>query len=295
VKSTKTRKGHIIAALRTSIRKKASNIKESLSSLLRLVNLTKVISNKYTLLMAFFVYIYGMFIGPLIVRCDWAYIQSVWDRWQSFNVGVLALISSVLVFKATKYHSEQTRERQFKAARAMLPDALSELTAYLKSAARSLDELWDDYEQASLPSDSDFEIPYPLLPVKARETIKECISNANEDVGDYLARILSNLQVFDARLSGMCEECKGQYRVSPSANNVNAAMILAAKIHALIGNIFEFSRGRKEFSTIELELHHYMTAYALLNLEVGMGLDKYTDLTSMTVNSINSTEGVFSL
>lgn len=109
VESTKTRKGHIIAALHTSIHKKTTNIKESLSSLLR-----KVISNRYTLLTPLFFYIYGMFIDPLIVRCDWVYLQSVWDRWQSFNVGILALISSVLVSKATKYHSEQVRERQLK-------------------------------------------------------------------------------------------------------------------------------------------------------------------------------------
>lgn len=230
-----------------------------------------------------------------MVNFDWVYLQSVWERWQSLNVGVLALISSILVFKATKYHSEQARLRQFKAARAMLPDALSELTAYLKSAAKSLDQLWDDVEQSSLPTDSDFEIPFPQLPIKARETIKECISQANDDVGDFLARILANLQVFDARLTNMCEDCKGEYRVSPTEHDVKAAMILAGKIHALVNNIFEFSRGREDFSVVELELHHYMSAYALLDLEVGRGFDKYTGLTAMTVKSIGATDGVFSL
>ncbi|WP_338456465.1 hypothetical protein [uncultured Alteromonas sp.] len=230
-----------------------------------------------------------------MVKFDWVYLQEVWSRWQSLNVGVLALISSVLVFKATKHHSEQERQRRFKAARAMLPDALSELTTYLKHAAKSLDQLWDDFEYSAVSSDSEFEIIYPKLPVKARETIKECISQANDDVGDYLARILANLQVFDTRLSEMCEECKGKARKSPHGQEVKVAMILAAKSHALVSNIFEFSRGITKFSAIELELHHYMSSYALLELEVGTGLDKYSDLTAMTVKSIRSKEGVFSL
>ena len=53
-------------------------------------------------------YVYSMFIVPFQQsQGNWEYVQNVWDRWQGLNVGVLALVSSIIFFKASLlYQSE---------------------------------------------------------------------------------------------------------------------------------------------------------------------------------------------
>ena len=235
-----------------------------------------------------------MFIWPLITTFEWEYLQRVWDRWQSLNVGVLALISSVVVFKSTKYQSEQARVRQYKAARSMLPDALSELDSYCHKAVKSLRALWGDCTQlAAVAPEKDYEITYPKVPQKVMTAFKECINFAEAETGDYLANILSNLQVFDSRLSDMCDKCKGKYRESPLPYNVKVNIILLSRIHALKDGFYDEARGIGEFKPEALTLDQYIQSFALLNLDVGKGYDEFDDLLEMTEKAINSKSGVF--
>lgn len=265
-----------------------------IDDLLDLNRLINVISHKYTISLISLVYLIGMFLWPIIAKPEWEYLQSVWDRWQSLNVGVLALISSVVVFKSTKYHSEQTRERQYKAARSMLPDALSELDSYCFKAVKSLRELWEDCTLlAAVATEKDYEIKYPRVPPKVMTAFRECISFADTETGDYLANILSNLQVFDSRLSEMCEKCKGKYRQSPLPYNVKVNIILLSGIHALKDGFYDEARGIGEFKPEALTLDQYIQSFALLNLDVGRDYDEFDDLLEMTEKAINSKSGVF--
>ena len=76
-------------------------------------------------------YVYSMFIVPFQQsQGNWEYVQNVWDRWQGLNVGVLALVSSIIFFKASFYKVEQERKQNFIAARAFLPEVFSELIYY---------------------------------------------------------------------------------------------------------------------------------------------------------------------
>lgn len=55
-------------------------------------------------------------------------VQSIWHHWQALNVGMLAFMSSLVTFYISKFNANNQRERNFVAARAFLPEALSELT-----------------------------------------------------------------------------------------------------------------------------------------------------------------------
>ncbi|MEW8626991.1 MAG: hypothetical protein AB2551_14655 [Candidatus Thiodiazotropha sp.] len=80
-----------------------------------------------------FLYFISMFIIPLVDNAlNWGGIQNVWDRWQSLNVGMLAFISSITAFNISRFNANKQRERDFLAAKAFLPDALSELIDYFE-------------------------------------------------------------------------------------------------------------------------------------------------------------------
>ena len=77
-------------------------------------------------------YVSSMFIYPwFALEWRWSSVEDVWDRWQSLNVGMLALISSITAFNIGRYNAEKQRKREFMASKAFLPDALSNLASYL--------------------------------------------------------------------------------------------------------------------------------------------------------------------
>ncbi|MBJ4011329.1 hypothetical protein JGD23_22805, partial [Salmonella enterica subsp. enterica serovar Kentucky] len=61
---------------------------------------------------------------------NWSYVQEVWSHWQTLNAAMIAFTASLLAVYAAKYHEEQNRESQLLAARALLPQTLSDLTKY---------------------------------------------------------------------------------------------------------------------------------------------------------------------
>jgi hypothetical protein len=59
-------------------------------------------------LLAASLYAFCMLIWPWIAGCgDWGYVQNVWNRWQSLNVGMLAFISSITAFNISRYNAEK--------------------------------------------------------------------------------------------------------------------------------------------------------------------------------------------
>jgi hypothetical protein len=290
---SQTIEGPIIASLASFTRQKLRTFKILAGNALTLNRLTDLVSNRYTLLIIFLAYLWGMFIGPLIVSFDWEYLQKVWERWQSLNVGVLALISSVLVFKATKYHSEQTRERQYIAARALLPEAMSELDDYCLGASKALKTLW--YEEQSLHDVSEFSVSYPELPQKYKSTFRDCISYSEKNFGTHLARIIANLQLFDSYLSSSCKPKNSKKRDDVSQHRVIVMMVLLSKIHALVNLSYAHARGLEEFQLRELTIDDYEKSFTLIGLIHYLDYEETDEVRSMAHKAIAKPSGVFSL
>lgn len=236
-----------------------------------------------------------MFLGPLLINPEWVYLQNVWERWQSLNVGVLAFVSSVLLYKATKYNAEQTRLRHFNAAKAVLPAVLVELSVYIKDSVNSLDKLWEARIFDDIASHEGFEVTHPELPFESLKALKECISLADQNVGNYLSRVISNLQVIDMRLATMCRMCKGKQHITPTPESIEVMLIVAAKSYSLVSNLFEYSRNRSEFPSDNLTIEDYEKAYMGLNVDVSQAFSKYNDLIGKTCKAVESPSEVFSL
>lgn len=224
------------------------------------------------------IYAISMFIMPwLQVNADWAYVQSVWDRWQSLNVGMLAFFSSITAFNISRFNAERQRERDFLASKAFLPEALSELVSYLKSSATLLKQGW-----AAEPGRNP-EFVVPRLPEGYKSIFGDCIRHATPDVGDYLSQILVWLQVHDARLETYAHQDQESGHFSPQKHNLMNYFFRLGELQAMVNKLFDFARGMGEFDSSPLVWNDFHTAFVnlgiyedLIRIDGGVDLREYT-------------------
>lgn len=222
-----------------------------------------------------FVYLMSMLIAPWVAG-DWAYVQEVWDRWQALNVGVLAFSSSVIAFYISRYGETKQRYRRFIAARAFLPHALSELTSYCESSSTLLREAWNKLANMEEPR-TPLESKLPELPESYKETFSRCISDADPEIADYLARILVKLQVHHSRVDRL-KNSFGDSAMLWDRDTVTIYLLNLGELQALINKLFGYARGEKDFDGSRLLWEDYYNAYCCLHIhyEGGDDLKEYT-------------------
>ena len=206
-------------------------------------------------------YIVCMFAAPWLQgNWDWCYVQNVWDRWQSLNVGMLAFVSSLVAFNIAKFNAEKQREREFAAAKAFLPAALSEIITYFKESAAVFQLGWE--AQPGVRPD----FVSPRLPQGYKDIFTKCIQHAEPEVGEYLSRILMRMQIHDARLRGYIGEENGGRRFTPQKHNLITYFYRIAELQALVGKVFNFARGLEPFDASDLVWEDFRNAFG--NLDV---------------------------
>ncbi|UAB68703.1 hypothetical protein INR79_09070 [Vibrio sp. SCSIO 43132] len=217
----------------------------------------------------FLAYAYAMFIHPVINSGgSWKYVHSVWYSWQALNVGMLAFSSSVIAFNISKYNGKKKREREFVAAKALLPESLSELTKYLKKCTPMLVNAWERASDCSDRCSTPLVHSHPELPQSYRAVFSSCIASAENEVGEYLAYILMRLQIHHSRLSSLQNEFSEDEHVSQIPENIMSYMYCLAELQALINKLFGFARSIEGFDGNNLTLEDFGTAYCMLNIEV---------------------------
>jgi hypothetical protein len=201
------------------------------------------------------IYFFCMIIAPGIVG-DWNYVQNVWDRWQGVNVGVLAFAASFIAFEVTRYKESRQSEREFLASRALLPEALSELTAYLKDSTRVHMAAWNN----AAP------VPPALIPSEYKVVFANCIRHASSDIGEQLSDILVWLQIHTARL----EEFIANPPSTAAMKKINAldGLRLVGELQAKVNKLFDFARGMGALDSQPLAWDDYRNAYLNLGLHI---------------------------
>lgn len=169
------------------------------------------------------------------------------------------------------------RSREFIAARAFLPSAISELSTYCRDSAEILRTRWDSLTQAQEPFSSR---GFPTLPPTYREVFSNCIRHAEPSVVSYLSNILVCLQVQDSRLHSVCdpqiEKC-----------NLMSYMCSLADLYAQLSHLFNFARGEEEFSPRTLDWRSFETAYHLLKIHPEFHVVNNDDLRAYTERQIS--------
>ncbi len=206
-------------------------------------------------------YVIAMLLYPWIDgHWTWSHVQEVWDRWQALNVGVLAFLSSLIAFNIAGYNADRQRERNFIAAKAFLPAALSELISYFKASARVLKKSWETDGQGFA------ETKKPDLPESYKSVFADCIRYASPEVGDYLANILVRLQVHDARLTGLLHPDEEVDIHVVAKHSVLTYLYRLGELQAIVSLLFDFARGETEFQFRKLEWEDFRNAFGNLNL-----------------------------
>lgn len=206
-------------------------------------------------------YIVCMFAAPWFQgNWSWVYVQSVWDRWQSVNVGMLAFVSSLIAFNIAKFNAGKQRERKFAASKAFLPAALSELVTYFKESAAVFKLGWE--AQAGIRPG----FASPTLLQGYRDVFIKCIQHAEPEVGEYLSRILMQMQIHDARLREYIRKENDESQFAPQKHNLITYFYQVAKLQALVGKLFNFARGLEPFDSNDLEWEDFRNAFLNLNV-----------------------------
>lgn len=187
-----------------------------------------------------------MFVTPWF-NGDWIHVQKTWNSWQGLNVGMLAFTSSIIALNISKYSANKQRDREFVAAKAFLPEALSELILYFRFCSRLLVEAWPRVQGEGNQLKTPLENTPPDTPTDYKEIFSNCIKYAEPDVGDRLAFILMRLQIQKARITGFSEMFTPDSETIPTLGNALNYLYDLALLHALVSKLYPFARGMDKF------------------------------------------------
>ena len=233
------------------------------------------------------IYTFCMIIWPWISGGgNWGYVQNIWDRWQSLNVGMLALFSSITAFNISRYNAEKQRQRDFFASKAFLPEALSELVSYLNASAEVFKLGWASGRGCGPHFDT------PELPREYKIVFGECIRHAEPQVGDYLSQILVWLQVHDARMKNYVKQRGGEDCFDPDRYSLITYFYRLGELQALINKIFDFARNMEEFDDSPLSWEEFRNAYRNLDIWIDdVRVDDQMNLEEFTKRAIAANDG----
>ena len=125
------------------------------------------------------------------------------NRYQTMVSGILALSAAVVAYLAARAqirHAENLEEKRRQAeeyaARARLPSALSEICNYAEACFRKFQKRLQNTNDIS-----PLKLPYP--PKRAVDHLQNCIRFADHQNATKIKLVLSSLQMFEARISGV--------------------------------------------------------------------------------------------
>ncbi|OBU44647.1 hypothetical protein AYY27_15720 [Photobacterium damselae] len=202
-----------------------------------------------------------MVIYPL-TQGDWEHVHAVWYTWQSLNTGILAFIASIFALNAVRYTEEKRRQRNFIAARAFLPQALSELSTYFEESSKFVNEAWERAKDKSDHCKTPLkEKDCPKLPDGYQQVFKDCISEASPEVAEHLAYILVRLQIHHSRMKSLVKSFSADSHTIQAPSNLMAQVFALAELQGLVNQLFKFSRGTAPFDNKPLSVDNFYSCY----------------------------------
>ncbi|HHG3482287.1 TPA: hypothetical protein ACPVZL_003535 [Vibrio parahaemolyticus] len=196
---------------------------------------------------------------------NWSYVQEVWSHWQTLNAAMIAFTASLLAVYAAKYHEEQNRESQLLAARALLPQTLSDLTKYTTEMASFYTESIEFWK--GMPKRTGKKPVPPKLDLANTTAIfTKCMENADIDVVLVMAKILSKTQYLSARVENEYENKQSSRRPS-WREDAEYQLVELGVLQAKVNRMFDYGR----YLQSKLDLSEFKSdeiAQGLLNLKI---------------------------
>lgn len=191
------------------------------------------------------IYAISMLVYPAVVyKLNWIDVHEVWMDWQTYNAAIVALIASIIAYKATTYQYHKERANNYRAAKSLLPHALSDICDYIDQCVQIHQYMYHRSRREELSA----EVHAPLPPTQAISAIVECIRFSDIEVGDYLAKIVEDLQLFQVRATSATAQ-----NYSPHSTTEIAHIKYLATTRFKINELFDYARNEKIFSATEVD------------------------------------------
>lgn len=202
--------------------------------------------------------------------------------YQALIAGILAVVGAaftVFFMKAQieqqDNHADDIRRRKSRAARSVMPLALSAIVEYARNTAdvalRLLPYARGTYTRGSASEESMHNFAVPNLPQDIIITLKECIEFADDANADRIADLLGDLQVHISRLSGHINRLP-----SVSRDTIERDIIDAAKIYASAGTLFNYARRETDDPPESVSLSEMQTSLRQCGIDVSAFPEIYT-------------------
>lgn len=195
----------------------------------------------------FTIYIFCMVLVPTFSNWNhehtWREVQTVWDRWQTFNSSMIALLASAIAIYSTIYKDRAEKKRNFIAERAYLPHALSDFSRYIQDCAKVYVNVLEQVQENKdiyLLSQVKIKGSPPIINGDSMQAVKSCIKYAEDDGAQRLTEILHELQLVNSRVAGFFTPLDGQL---VSHRDMLGKIYYLASVFDLIHNTFDFARG----------------------------------------------------
>ncbi len=198
------------------------------------------------------IYLYSMVYVPLSVG-DWAYTLQVWDRWQSFNAAMIALLSGLIFFTTSRIIEHKNQINRARAARAFLPHQLSYISQRCDSNIKRLLPIMqylecDNGKEGHVPENA------PLYSLKSFGAdyfpfFRDSIEVDDIELGQALSKLLRDIQIAETRLASLKEDLQTSGSMTISARDVYSKILHLVEIKARNSKIFDYARDKKQTFT----------------------------------------------
>jgi hypothetical protein len=206
-------------------------------------------------------------------------------QWETLLTGVCALVAAWLTvihlnrqIRQTEDLAERSRQQRAKAARAMLPLALSQLTEYSRSCITALYALRHYFQTDGSPVRSSGDLPgltLPPIPDDVLLLLKECVAVMDDDPAETIVELISRLQIQRTRLVDYISRLQATAGIRGiTSGHIDQGIRDAAEIYARASSLFPFARGITGCFDVKRDVFQHVLTSAGVNPNE---LDAFTD------------------
>ena len=143
---------------------------------------------------------------------------------------------------ASERREKERLDRQHAGARAVLPLGLSAIADYAQACAESLKPLRAACGSGRLPPAMAVAYIPPELDPALIKTLRDVIETAPSGIADSLARLISDIQIYAARLRGIRDQSSKNLSYMVLRVNVDSLCGVAGVIYARVSDLFPYAR-----------------------------------------------------
>ncbi len=177
--------------------------------------------------------------------------------YQTAITGALALGAAIWTVTTIRTQIKQSntqeidrRHRRNRAARSMMPTALSALCDYSERSINILLPLLTKMQQKQAV-ETETASETPTIPSDALSTLRECIEFGEDEIERNIAALIRRLQVQHSRLRGIPADLLSEEKTL-LPENVIAYVLDAVEVYARCSKLFAYARRETEVAPTEL-------------------------------------------